>query len=114
VIREYIRNCAWGISCDAKWEKLSPTQVINVKFCDSCQREVHRCKDENQIALNLELNRSISFSEEAVKKMNMDDGTPANRESFCKNHPQKQQPKVRPAQDFIPDLDEGWDDDIPF
>lgn len=98
--KEYIRNCTWGVSCDAKWEKLNPTQNINVKFCDSCQREVHRCNDDKEIASNILLNRSVSFSDEAVNTANK-----VNVTGWGKA-PKKQTVYSEPSMDF--------DDDIPF
>lgn len=110
--KEYIRNCAWGFSCDAKWEKLSETPENKVRFCETCQREVHRCDDEGEIASNIVLNRSVSFSSNAVDTISQNDfgwGKPKQQQQGGWGQPQK------PAKNTTynePPLD--FDDDIPF
>lgn len=60
--KEYIRNCAWGYSCDQKWDKLTATHNFDIKFCEACQREVYRCETQEELAENITLNRCVNFS----------------------------------------------------
>ena len=38
-ISAHIR-CEWAFACPKKWESLSQTEVSNVRYCDSCKKEV--------------------------------------------------------------------------
>ncbi|CAM4202015.1 hypothetical protein [Vibrio neonatus] len=59
--KQYIRNCALGFSCTSSWKNLSKTRAEEVRFCETCQREVHWCDDEQELMENVTLNRTVSF-----------------------------------------------------
>jgi len=101
--KEYIRNCSWGYSCDQKWEGLSSTQDTSIRFCDTCQREVHRCETSDILAKNVALNRCVNFSSELIE----------NRPVLQLTGYGQPQRKKAPQQGFNePSAD--FDDDIPF
>lgn len=59
--KQYIRNCALGFSCTSNWESLSKTRQEGIRFCETCQKEVHWCHDEQELMENITLNRTVSF-----------------------------------------------------
>ena len=65
-----IRNCSFAFKCDKSWEEMRFTGISNVRFCDSCQREVHYCLTDEQLSHAVRLNRCV-----AVDSMHeLDDG----------------------------------------
>lgn len=59
--KEYIRNCSWGYSCEQFWEVLDDTQDPQIKFCNDCQKEVHRCETKEELVNNIAMNRCVNF-----------------------------------------------------
>ena len=54
-----IRNCVFAFKCTAKWEEMKVvsedhTRDIEVRFCDSCQKEVYFCDDDDELYLAVE------------------------------------------------------------
>ena len=39
----------------------SPKTESDIKFCNSCQKEVYECNDDDEIAKNIKLNRCVRF-----------------------------------------------------
>jgi hypothetical protein len=64
-VANVIRNCTFAFKCDKKWEGLQLTKDANVRFCESCQHEVHFCHTDLQLREAITLNRciTIEFSE---------------------------------------------------
>lgn len=61
-----IRNCVFAFKCNAKWEEMKVVtedhiRDIEVRFCDSCQKEVYFCSDDDELARNVRLNRCIAI-----------------------------------------------------
>jgi len=61
-----IRNCVFAFKCNAKWEGMKVVSEdhirdIEVRFCDSCQKEVYFCEDDDVLARNVRLNRCIAI-----------------------------------------------------
>jgi len=56
-----IRNCIFAFKCTAKWDELTPTENDKVNFCQDCQREVHLCEDDNELATAVRLNRCVAI-----------------------------------------------------
>ena len=59
-----IRNCKFAFKCDKKWEDLIETNEDEIRFCDSCEREVHFCADDEELAYSVRLNRCVAFVRE--------------------------------------------------
>jgi len=63
-----IQNCEFEFKCTAKWDEMtlvSEDQVANseVRFCDSCQKQVYLCDDDNELVMNVRLNRCIAVEQ---------------------------------------------------
>ncbi|MCC2637827.1 MAG: hypothetical protein K0Q68_1546 [Moraxellaceae bacterium] len=59
-----LRNCPFAFRCDRKWTSLKPTREPDIRFCGDCQREVHRCHTEGQLAEAVARNRCIAIQVE--------------------------------------------------
>ena len=59
-----IRNCIFAFKCTAKWDELTPTDDDKVHFCGECQKEVHLCEDDDELAKSVRLNRCIAIYRE--------------------------------------------------
>jgi len=69
VTEQMIRNCIFGIKCDADWEKMRVVREVDedefigeVRFCAGCQKEVYDCMDDQELGENIALNRCIRIS----------------------------------------------------
>jgi len=47
---EIIRNCTWGFACDKRFEDMAPTAFEDVRHCGFCQKSVHYCDSDAQLA----------------------------------------------------------------
>ena len=59
-----IRNCIFGFKCSAIWEDLQETEDEAIKFCNSCQREVHYCSDDFELGTAVRLNRCVAIEKD--------------------------------------------------
>jgi len=59
-----IRNCLFAFQCTAQWEELTPTNDDKINFCQYCQREVHLCEDDDELATAVRLNRCVAIYRE--------------------------------------------------
>lgn len=59
-----IRNCRFAFKCEKKWEDLSETMEDGIRFCSTCENEVHFCEDDDELASNVRLNRCVAFVNE--------------------------------------------------
>ncbi len=77
-----ILNCVFAYKCDKKWDDLSVTKIVDVKFCHACQREVYFCRTDTQLKEAIVLNRcvSISFEDPVTKVPTRTLGVPAGRD----------------------------------
>jgi len=66
-----IRNCRFAFKCEKKWNDLEDTEDHQIKFCNTCEKEVHFCNDDEELAKNVRLNRCVAFCRE--KQMLMGD-----------------------------------------
>ena len=81
-----IRNCVFAFKCNAKWEEMKVVSEdtirdIEVRFCDSCQKEVYFCNDDNELAINVRLNRCVAI-ERGLTYMSFTVGMPAPHGHF--------------------------------
>lgn len=67
MIETNIRNCPWGYSCKQKWEDLTQTRSVNIRFCGECQKEVFWIDDREDLIESIVLNRCICFSPELLR-----------------------------------------------
>jgi hypothetical protein len=63
-----IQNCEFEFKCTAKWEEMiiiSDGQVAKseVRFCDSCQKQIYFCGDDNELVMNVRLNRCVAVEQ---------------------------------------------------
>ncbi|QWE02059.1 hypothetical protein [Polynucleobacter sp. JS-JIR-II-b4] len=59
-----IRNCVFAFKCTAQWSELTATDDEKISFCDDCQKEVHLCEDDEELAKSVRLNRCIAIYRE--------------------------------------------------
>lgn len=59
-----IRNCVWGYRCDKTWDTLLETPNECIKYCEDCDRGVHRCANEYELKDAIAKNYCVAFSEE--------------------------------------------------
>ena len=57
-----IRNCRFAFKCDKKWGDLDATEEDSIRFCNACEKEVHFCEDDEELARNIRLNRCVAFN----------------------------------------------------
>jgi hypothetical protein len=71
MLSEYaIRNCIFGIKCEADWEKMIVIQshdedeqtTSEIRFCKSCQKEVYQCDYDETLLESIHLNRCIRIA----------------------------------------------------
>jgi hypothetical protein len=68
-ISEYtIRNCILGYKCNASWNDMGvvrqadeASDISSVRFCNTCQKEVFQCVNDDVLVENIRLNRCVSF-----------------------------------------------------
>jgi hypothetical protein len=61
-----IRNCIFGFKCDKKWSELTITSDDEIKFCQTCQKEVYFCKSDDALASYVRLNRCVAIHREGI------------------------------------------------
>ena len=60
-----LRNCEFAFQCNAEWDKLAETGEDSVRFCNECEKEVHRCKTDDELLRAIRSNLCV-----------IDEGTP--------------------------------------
>ena len=75
----YIRNCIFSYKCEKKWDQLTPLKQIDVRFCDSCQKEVYFCRTDEKLRESIVLNRcvAVEFENQKTKVTTQLMGSPA-------------------------------------
>jgi len=73
-----IRNCVFGFKCDKKWENLTTTENMEVRFCNDCRREVFFCRTDAQLREAILYNRCVTIERinPTTKKMHQLTGSP--------------------------------------
>jgi hypothetical protein len=56
-----LRNCVFGFKCTAKWNDLDRTSNRSIRFCQECQKEVHLCLRDEELAEAIKLNRCVAI-----------------------------------------------------
>jgi hypothetical protein len=68
-VKYTIRNCILGFKCDANWDLMAvisetdnlDDEISEIRFCNSCQKEVYESNNDEQLNENIRLNRCVSF-----------------------------------------------------
>ena len=56
-----IRNCRFAFKCDKNWDDLDDIGESDIRFCQTCQNEVHFCNDDYELVENVKRNRCVAF-----------------------------------------------------
>lgn len=56
-----LRNCEFAFECSAKWDKLAETGKSNVRFCNECEKEVHRCDTDAELLQAIRSNLCVAI-----------------------------------------------------
>ena len=56
-----LRNCEFAFQCNAEWDKLSETGQDSVRFCNECEKEVHRCETDDQLLRAIRSNLCVAI-----------------------------------------------------
>lgn len=78
-----IRNCVFAFKCDESWDDMTSTKIHDIKFCQTCQREVYFCRTDQQLREAINLNRcvSIEFIEPETKRYHQLTGSPVRSDN---------------------------------
>lgn len=57
-------RCKLTFICDKKWEDLKGTSSTDIRYCDSCEREVFLIRNEGELDENRRKSRCVAFSED--------------------------------------------------
>ncbi len=55
------RNCEFAFKCDGDWFELDETNDEKVKFCNKCQKQVHRCDTEDELLTAIKSNLCVAI-----------------------------------------------------
>lgn len=56
-----LRNCEFAFECRAKWDKLTETGKNKVRFCNECEKEVHRCDTDAELLRAIRSNLCVAI-----------------------------------------------------
>ncbi len=59
-----VLNCPMEYICSKSWFDLELVDQPNIKFCDTCNREVHFCQTDEELQNALTNNLCIAYSNE--------------------------------------------------
>lgn len=109
--KSVIRNCSLGYACICQWDALKKLKDDNIRFCNTCQKEVHDCSSIEDLAESILLNRSVHIGELVFDEVENTSAPHFDTSSEqTQGYSQRTQPKIPPMAE--PDFD--FDDDIPF
>ena len=68
----YIENCDYTFEykCPLEWSNLKKTKDSKVRFCGECDKNVYRCKSDEDIDKHIKLNHCIATNG-PIKAMGM-------------------------------------------
>jgi hypothetical protein len=55
------RNCEFAFKCDADWFELDETMDRKIRFCNMCQKQVHRCDTEAELLAAIKSNLCVAI-----------------------------------------------------
>lgn len=56
-----LRNCEFAFQCNAQWDKLAKTDQDSVRFCNECEKEVHRCETDEELLRAIRSNLCVAI-----------------------------------------------------
>ncbi|MBF0266561.1 MAG: hypothetical protein HQL46_14950 [Gammaproteobacteria bacterium] len=56
-----IQNCQFKFKCTQTWDSLSETDEPQIKHCHDCNRDVHYCRDENELDIAIKKNWCVAI-----------------------------------------------------
>lgn len=56
-----LRNCEFAFQCNAEWDKLAETGQDSVRFCNECEKEVHRCETDDELLRAIRSNLCVAI-----------------------------------------------------
>ena len=56
-----IRNCTFAYKCNMDFEDLKETDDKKISFCNECQKEVHYCRTDEELADAIRRNKCVSI-----------------------------------------------------
>ncbi|RZW16516.1 MAG: hypothetical protein EX260_09810 [Desulfobulbaceae bacterium] len=59
-----IRNCRFKFKCGAAWEHLDATEAPGVRYCGGCERDVHLCETDDELAKAIRENHCVAIPRE--------------------------------------------------
>lgn len=109
--KSVIRNCSLGYACTCQWDDLKILKYDDVRFCNTCQKEVYDCQSIEDLAESILLNRNIHIGEDIFDQVENSSLTPLSYQNREGGLPQSSysNPTRSPVQGF-----DDFDDDIPF
>ena len=69
----YIDNCEYTFEykCPLEWKNLNKTKNSKVRFCDECNKNVYRCRTDEDIDKHIQLNHCIAITDNNIREMGM-------------------------------------------
>ena len=67
----YIDNCEYTFEykCPLEWKNLNKTKDSKVRFCDECNKNVYRCRTDEDIDKHIQLNHCIAITDNNIREM---------------------------------------------
>ncbi len=56
-----LRNCQFAFRCPKTWDTLQQTDAGDVRFCTDCEKNVHFCRTEGELAEAIRKNRCVAI-----------------------------------------------------
>lgn len=56
-----LRNCEFAYECSAKWDELAATNENKIRFCNECEKEVHRCDTDAELLRAIRSNLCVAI-----------------------------------------------------
>jgi hypothetical protein len=56
-----LRNCEFAFKCDAKWDDLDVTGEDKIRFCNECEKQVHRCDTDDELVGAIKSNLCVAI-----------------------------------------------------
>ena len=58
-----IRNCKFAFKCEKRWNDLKVISGGNkrIRFCDDCEKDVYRCRTDDQLKIAMKHNHCVAI-----------------------------------------------------